>query len=374
MKKQLDKCLSVLCGQGLDQGVFSAVSAVLSVYRGGEWLRFGQSAGRTQYGPISAPVRKETLFDLASLTKPLSTTLSLLALVASGRLDWQDSLVRFFPSLEGTEQAEIRLWHLLNHCSGLPAYYPYFKQRPPLCSKENKQFLRQHILTGKRLHQPGETCLYSDLGFFLLGEIIERQSGQSLDRWYQETITDPFGLTQDIHFLPLQHSHTGALENMAATEDCPWRGRIIQGEVHDEHCWLVGGVAGHAGLFGTRDGVSSLCELILDCWQGRNVQSSIPASLLRQLLEYHHPGSTWALGFDRPTPGVSSSGRSLSPRSVGHLGYTGTSFWIDPDQDLVIVLLTNRVHPSRANERIRQFRPYFHDALMGVLRSYQAGK
>ena len=139
----------------------------------------------------------------------------------------------------------------------------------------------------------------------------------------------------------------------------------MQGEAHDEHCWLMGGVAGHAGLFGTLRGVMGLCAMILDVWNNRG-KASFPCGqeLLREALTTRHKNGSWCLGFDTPTPGHSSSGQYFSPQSVGHLGFTGTSFWIDPLHDIAIVLLTNRVHPSRINEKIRIFRPYFHDYIM----------
>ena len=368
MKKQLDKYLREACAQGLDQGVFSAVAAAVSLRRNGVWQRASSCAGRTRLGKYGVYVGPETLFDLASLTKPFSTTLSVLSLLASNRMNLQDSIERLLPGHNCTGKGNIKLWHLLNHWSGLPAYQPYFKKWPAIWAKKTRNWLLQQILAEPLAHEPGEECQYSDLGFILLGAIIEQQCDQSLDRWYESNITKPLGLTGKIGFLPLDRPLSCVREEIAATEDCQWRGRIIQGEVHDEHCWLMGGVAGHAGLFATLEGVTRLCECIVDLWQDRTIHPAIPQSVLRQALEHQHPQSNWALGFDRPTPGASSSGRYFSPRSIGHLGFSGTSFWIDPEQDIIIVLLTNRVHPTRANEKIRQFRPHFHDTLMqGIL-------
>ena len=135
----------------------------------------------------------------------------------------------------------------------------------------------------------------------------------------------------------------------------------MKGEVHDEHCWLLGGVAGHAGLFGTAAGVLRLCEALLDGWKGRERNCGW-AAVLPQALQRQLAHQTWCMGFDTPTAGASSSGSFFAPSSVGHLGFTGTSFWIDPERELIVVLLSNRVHPSRENIRIRQFRPRFHDA------------
>ncbi len=368
MKKQLDKYLREACWQGLDKGVFSAVAAAVSLHQDGVWQRTSWCGGKTRLDRSGVQVEPGTLFDLASLTKPLCTTLSVLPLLANGRLDWQDSIERLLPGLDCTGKGDIRLWHLLNHCSGLPAYYPYYKELPAIWSKSRKNWIQQRILAEPLLHEPGEECLYSDLGFLLLGAVIEKQSGQSLDVWYERNIIKPIGLSGNIGFLPLDRTLSRASVQIAATEDCQWRHKVMQGEVHDEHSWLLGGVAGHAGLFATLGGVTSLCECIVDLWQDRAVHPAIPQSVLRQALEHHHSRSDWALGFDRPSPGASSSGRYFSPRAVGHLGFSGTSFWMDPERDILIVLLTNRVHPTRTNEKIRQFRPYFHDHLMqGVI-------
>ncbi len=156
--------------------------------------------------------------------------------------------------------------------------------------------------------------------------------------------------------------------NIAATERCLWRDRIIQGEVHDEHCFLMGGVAGHAGLFGTLDGVLSLCTHIQKTWKGKKTGLPVDKRILDIALQRKYPDRTWCLGFDTPsTTGYTSAGKYLSKKSVGHLGYTGTSFWIDPEKYTILVLLTNRVHPSRENKKIKEFRPWFHDQVMNFL-------
>lgn len=373
MKKQIDKYLYEACSRGLDLGVFSAVAAAVSQRHKGKWHRHSCYAGMTRLDQAGVSVGPETLFDLASLTKPLCTTLSVLPLLTSGRLQWEDSIARHLPAVDCTEKGDIRLWHILNHCSGLPSYQPYYKECTANWSRKKQDWLIQRILAEPLVSEPGKECRYSDLGFILLAAIIEEGSGQSLESFYQKGITGPLGLERDIGFLALDRPLPIERERIAATEDCSWRGRIMQGEVHDEHCWLVGGVAGHAGLFATLNGVTTLCELITDVWKGRIVHPNISSSLLKYILEYKHQRSTWALGFDRPTPGGSSSGSYFSPTSVGHLGFSGTSFWIDAERDILIVLLTNRVHPTRANENIRQFRPYFHDQIMQVILKVRNG-
>ena len=222
----------------------------------------------------------------------------------------------------------------------------------------------QKIVKEPLQYSRGTTCLYSDLGFILLGLLLEKSAQIPLDQLYRKNIIEPLNLAEKIFFMPSNSSVQTEKTKMAATEDCPWRKKIMQGEVHDEHCWLMGGVAGHAGLFGTVGGVLSLCECLLDCWQERASHPAFSNNLLRYALNWKQPGESWRLGFDTPSSGRSSSGRYFSPKSVGHLGFTGTSFWIDPEQNVIVVLLTNRVHPSRENIKIREFRPFFHDFLM----------
>ena len=331
------RTLQTLLDQARQEGVFPSAGAA-----------FSHKKNRVR--AFTGPVDKETLFDLASLTKPLSTSLLLYTLFTQEQIHPEDRLARVWQDELPFDKGQLTLRSLLNHSSGLPAYYPWFQEFAPVQRQENKALLMQRIITAP-LSAPPQT--YSDLGFMLLGNIVEQVYGQDLATAFREQISLPLGLEQELLFCP------PAQRDCAATEFCRWRGRVIQGEVHDEHCWLLGGQAGHAGLFGTLEGVLQLCEAILDQWIGTS--SSPWGDFLSQ---GHIPGCTWCLGFDTPSPGTSSSGRYFSPQSLGHLGFTGTSFWIDPDHEVIVVLLSNRVHPSRENKKIQQFRPIFHDLLM----------
>jgi len=364
MKDQINIALRTLCGQAVAEGLCSGISAGVSL--AGKKARFNcvYGCGSTRFDHLGQEVNEQTMFDLASLTKPLCTALSTFALIDAGLFTWQSAcLSRLDPDLSG-EKNEISIEHLLAHSSGLPAYQPYYQGFEPMVGRENIATLLRLILAEPLIHPPGSQSIYSDLGFILLGRLIELYAGQPLYHVFRQAITGPLGLDRHLRFLPLGAVGQGEQECIAATEQCQWRQIIMQGEVHDEHCWLMGGVAGHAGLFGTAGGVLSLCEHLLDCWRGRTRHPSFADGLLRQALEWRDDAGRWGLGFDRPTPGQSSSGRTFSPNSVGHLGFTGTSFWIDPERELIVVLLTNRVHPSRENTKIRQFRPYFHDYLL----------
>lgn len=367
MKNQLNTVLAEACRQGLADGVCSAVTAGISVGWNTGRIHVKFAGGRTRFDDTGLPVEEGTFFDLASLTKPLCTTLLTLSLVGQDRLHLHSSLADILggPVVEEKKYIEIR--EILNHSSGLPPYQSYFEEFMAQPSAEAKHQLINRIFLEPLAYPTGSECHYSDLGFILLGHLVEYITGLPLQTSFRQQITERLGLAEDLFFLPLDRPLAVDRTRIAATESCRWRGRTLQGEVHDEHGWLMGGVAGHAGLFGTLHGVLALGEWILDLWQGRTEHSTIPVALLRTALERQLANGTWCLGFDTPTVGSSSSGRYFSPCSVGHLGFSGTSFWIDPKRDVVVVLLTNRVHPSRENTRIRRFRPFFHDQVMACL-------
>ncbi|MGV1100573.1 serine hydrolase domain-containing protein [Thiovibrio sp. JS02] len=338
-------------------------------------IGFGASRNRKTvietYGFLNYEREKEvdehTFYDLASLSKPLATVLSLLCLIKEDAIKLSDRLEIFFPGLGDREKKEVTIRNLLSHSSGFPAHREFFRQLIPLAQEERREKILALILAEPLLHAPGEKSLYSDLGFILLGLIIEKVSGQRLDMFYRQMVLAPLGLNEQILFLP-----TGAQGRkdmtLAPTEYCRVRKRILSGEVSDENAFAMGGVAGHAGLFGTINGVFQLLVHLLDQWQGREEHPNYRSRDLAGFLQRQDiPGSTWALGFDTPSAAGSSGGDHLSPASVGHLGFTGTSFWIDPARELVMVLLSNRVHTSRGNEQIKLFRPLFHNMVMESL-------
>lgn len=364
MKNQLNIYINEVCRQGLDQGVFSGISAGVSVYKDRLYKRGLFSGGWTRFDEAAHPIQRDTLFDLASLTKPLCTTLCVLYLIATGKIRCNDSLLSFFDIKNPGEKRKIEIQHLLNHSSGLPSYKPYFEKFKSEYLIENQEYIVQKILQEPLEYSPGKTCRYSDLGFILLGALVEKIAGMDLENAYRTFIIDPLGLSPSPCFLSLARQTPVQKELIAATEYCGWRKKQIQGEVHDEHSWLMGGVAGHAGLFGSIEGVLTLCEYILNMWKKRAEHAVFPNALLQWALETKHPIESWCFGFDTPSQGRSSSGSYFSPRSVGHLGFSGTSFWIDPEKDIVIVLLTNRIYPTRMNTKIKEFRPFFHDYLM----------
>ncbi len=302
----------------------------------------------------------QTIYDLASLTKPLATTLAIMKLVENSRVNLDDRLDRFLDISKDTDKASITLQHLLLHTSGLADYRRYFKNYPQTASFDWRTRLLEWIVREPLLEPPGKTCCYSDLGFMLLRGIIEIVTGSRLDQWVQTKIYQPMQLN-DLFFLPLERSI--AAEGIAPTEQCPWRSKLMQGHVHDENAYAAGGVDGHAGLFSTAADVHRLLMELLGCYRGQIDQGLFPRALVREFLELKI-GTERALGFDRPAEQNSAAGRLFSKNSVGHLGFTGTSFWIDLSESIIVILLTNRIHPTRDNERIREFRPLLHDEIM----------
>jgi CubicO group peptidase (beta-lactamase class C family) len=341
-------------------------------------VRYHAATGDASLVPVREPTSTDTLYDLASLTKPLATVTALLLLVQEGRVALEDAVQRHLPELAETPVGSATVCHLLNHSSGLPGWRPLYERivRPvkdqpggaavPL-EKAEAQRLALRLIGHEQLVYPrGARSLYSDLGFMLLGVLIERVSGLALHDFFNTRICDPLRASP-LGFRPLPLRDSGASagsssHGIAATERDPWRARLLRGEVHDENAFALGGVAGHAGLFGTAVAVSVVTGEWLHAWQGKG--KMLDHALARQFTRRQDgiPGSSWGLGWDTPSP-PSSSGSRFSVRSFGHLGYTGTSIWIDPEAALEVILLSNRVHPSRSNTAIQQFRPVIHDLI-----------
>jgi CubicO group peptidase (beta-lactamase class C family) len=339
---------------GIAEGVFPG--AVLLVALEGRTL-FHQAYGLADL-LLGESVTVETLFDLASLTKPLATSLCMMCLVEAGKISLESRLGDLLSPMAETEKAEVTVEQLLRHTSGLPDYRPYYEElvgRPPLARTAQ---LRK-LLTEEGLITPaGKKTRYSDIGFLILQWILEKISGRSLAILAQETVFGPLG-TETLHFPAMDPPFP--IASYASTEKCPWRKRVLRGEVHDDNAWALDGVAGHAGLFGTASDVNRVLTALLEVYHGDR------GFLCRETVHqfFSRPRSDQrALGFDVPDPEAPSCGRLFPNRALGHLGFTGTSFWMDPETALSVVLLTNRIHPSRENQKIREFRPKLHDAVM----------
>jgi len=355
LKKDLDK---IICNS-LEKNVFSGCT-VGFIYgenkkRAGDCFSYGYT-GEEKH---KKRVKDTTYFDLASLTKPLVTTLLVMILFEEGKLSLNDSLSKYFKSgLKGKE--DITIYHLLTHSSGLPAHKHYYKKLIELSPDLRNEKIVNWILKEKLCFAPGCGSLYSDLGFILLGYIIEKQSGYSLDSFFKKKIATPLGLEKDLVFAKNNILTHGVC---LMTGRCGWTNKELYGLVNDDNCRALGGVAGHAGLFGTIFGVLNLCEIIRQQYSGVHNHTFMSRETLKMFFEKKKE-SSWALGFDTPAAQKSSSGKCFSEKSIGHLGFTGTSFWIDLEKGITIVVLTNRVLCGDDLADIRLFRPTIHDTIM----------
>jgi CubicO group peptidase (beta-lactamase class C family) len=353
--------------------------AVIRVSRRGGLL-WHEAFGARSVEPERTPMRRETIFDLSSLTKPLATTTAFLLLCAERKVQLDDRVSRFFPNFGVHGKTQVSFRHLLAHCSGLAAWRPFHRDIVRLekggqrlnfvSSRGAKEWVYEQIHRERPEYPPGSRSLYSDLGFMLLGELVELLTREPLDRFCAGRIWRPLGLRATA-FIDLTRLRSRQLvpvaDAIAPTERCPWRKRILCGEVHDDNAFAMGGVAGHAGLFASAAEVDALAARLLACWRGED--DFLPTALLREAWSRDGsvPDSTWALGWDMPAAAASTAGRLVGAHAVGHLGFTGTSLWIDLDRQVAVTLLTNRVHPSRENDRIRDWRPRIHDAVWTVV-------
>jgi len=306
------------------------------------------------------PVKIDTVFDLASLTKSLATATAVMKLLERDGVALDSPISAILPEFAQTDKSGITIFQLLTHTSGLPAYRPYYRVLRHLPSSARKSALRRLLQAQPLVDRPGRQTVYSDLGYMILEWLIERVAQTSLDGYLEAAIYDP--LAVDTLFFPGKDLIPFP-KTVAATEYCPWRNVLLVGRVHDDNADVVGGVCGHAGLFGTARGIHQLLSHMLGVYHGKIPLGMFRRDLVRSFLS---PCSFSGRppGFDRPEGLFSSAGRYFSPNTIGHLGFTGTSFWMDLDRRAIVVLLTNRVHPSRGNMGIRAFRPLLHDIVM----------
>jgi CubicO group peptidase (beta-lactamase class C family) len=357
----------------------NAIPGATIAVRKGEHLAFEGAFGNRALQPEQAPMRLETVFDLSSLTKPLATTTAIMILVRDAKLKLDERVTRFFHNFGVHGKSRVTFRQLLAHCSGLAAWRPYYLQIAEIekrgrvnfmASRGAKEFVYDEIHRERLEYPPSSKTLYSDLNFMLLGEVIEQIAGVALNRFCRENIFRPLAL-RATDFIDIAQNRTRRLEPVremfASTSYCSFRKRWLVGEVDDENAYAMGGVAGHAGLFAPVREVDSLAHELLRCYRGRS--SFLPQQIVREFWSRDKTvaGSTWALGWDTPSPQHSSSGRYFSSNAVGHLGFTGTSIWIEPEREIVVSLLTNRVHPHRDNQAIRELRPRIHDLVMEAL-------
>ncbi|MFO1462825.1 MAG: serine hydrolase domain-containing protein [bacterium] len=342
--------------EAIQQKVFSGAQALVG--RGGHCLYRG-AFGTVSHDPEVRAVSEFTLFDIASLTKPVATaTLCLLAWQAK-RLDLEAQLQDYLPEFRRKESLTVR--HLLQHVSGLPAWLPLFEtaRGKGWTYEQVKEFYLTQLAATPLEAPPGERRIYSDLGFMLLGFLLEEVEGRRLEGLFWDQVAVPLGMTRTM-FHPLHHPDRVVPQDIAATEVCPWRGRLLWGEVHDDNAHVLGGAAGHAGLFGTAGDLELFLREILAARHGAGRLLAQEAFWVA--FDHEDPRK---LGWDTVSAEGSMAGKYFAPKtSVGHLAFTGCSFWLDFADGKYVILLSNRVHPSRDNEAIKEFRPRIHDLLV----------
>jgi CubicO group peptidase (beta-lactamase class C family) len=348
----------------VQSGVAPGGSVAAAVHRDGAWRILTGAAGRL--GASSDQVVKEnTVYDLASVTKPI-IALTLARLVETGRVSFTTPLGDLLEEARGTPSERLPLELLLSHRSGLEAHLPLFA---PLCRGEpmDRSLALKMAANGRRsdcLGAPSEqgfVPLYSDLGYLLLGEAICRSTRTALDELVEQEVNQPLGTK--LRSVRLWRHDPSFSARVAPSEVVAWRGGEIVGQIHDENAFaLVGdGSAGNAGLFSAAADVAKLGMRVLDVVSGRD-RSWLSHDTLEVLTRPRH-GGTLRAGFDGKALENSSAGQLFSNRSFGHLGFTGTSWWCDPEAQVVVVVLSNRVSPTRDNVLHKRYRPLLHDAL-----------
>ncbi len=333
-----------------------APGGVLLVAKNGKII-YHEPFGKSAYGKDSPPVTRETVFDIASLTKVVVTTTLSMILYEIGELDLQEKVSNYYPEFKKSIKDSINIRHLLTHTSGLPGWIPLYKKY-----KGKDEYIK--AISATQLESPpGSKTEYSDLGIILLGSIIEKIHGMPLEKLAQSHIFDPLNMKSTMY------NPSKSLKNrIAPTEKDDWRGYIVHGEVHDENAYAMGGVAAHAGLFSTTGDLAKLCQMLLNggIYNGKRIlnRKTIDLFTARQNVI---TGSSRAIGWDTPSH-PSSSGYYYSDNSFGHTGFTGTSIWVDRERDLFVILLTNRVYPTRNNRKISELRPTIHNIIMESMR------
>jgi len=307
--------------------------------------------GKLTYSPLAPDVTSQTFYDLASLTKPLATTLCIINLISRDLLSLESKVEDFF-NYRPKDKSEIKIKHLLSHTSGFPAIPELWK-----ISENNKTHIIKSILETPLEFNPATKTLYSDFGFILLGLIIEKITGLNLEIAISKFVFEPFDVNE-IMFAPRI-----APSFIAPTQFFNEESKFLWGEPDDRNARFLDGVAGHAGLFGSVRGVLELLKKILFIYKGEAKLSGFPRELLRIFFKRAliDPGSSWALGFDTPSGVDSTAGRYFSQNSIGHLGYTGASFWMDLEREIIIVFLSNRVFPVNTEENKKNMKVFRHD-------------
>lgn len=357
--------VDAIIGDGVRSGAYP--SAVL-VVGNSEGIIYQNGYGRLTYDESSAATTLRTIYDLASVTKVIATTAAIMKLYDEGQIDLNGSVASYIPEFGNNGKEDITVMNLLVHNSGLTAWTPFY-QDPNLDSPEK---VKQAVYNCTKEYATGSRTLYSDYNAFLLGEIVYRISGKTLDKYCKENIYAPLGMSDTYFLVPMTEDY-----RIAPTEnDTYWRNQLLVGYVHDEMAAMLEGVSGNAGLFSTGPDIYKLMQVMLN--KGTFKDGSNEVKLYGQttvdLFTTRVTGlgysSSRALGWDtrpEPTKYPPPCGWKFSANSFGHTGYTGTSVWADKEKDLIVIFLTNRVYPKRGNEEVRSIRPKVTDEVCRIM-------
>jgi len=313
---------------------------------------YSKAFGHYTYDKTSKPISTNSIFDLASVSKVIGTTSAAMILVDQNKLNLDEKVITYLPEFNNNGKEIITIRNLLVHNSGLAAFKKYYDEF------STAEEVINDIMNLELIYEPGSKYVYSDLGMITLQKVIEKISGKSLDKFLEENLFQPLGMNSTMY-----NPSNEIKQYCVPTElDDFWRMRQLQGEVHDERAYMLNGVAGHAGLFSTAEDLSKFVRMLLNDGEF-NHNKVIKKETIDEWTTKQSSQSDRGLGWDTKSEEKSSSGKYFSMNSFGHTGYTGTSIWVDKESKLFVILLSNRVHPTRANRKIIKFRPKIHDAI-----------
>ncbi len=394
-----------MLAQGVEDQVFPG--AVLLVGKQGEVVFF-ESVGQ-KYVPEYAPINHadprptsamtvDTVFDIASLTQPIITASLIMTLVEQGKIKLDERVTRYIPGFGVFGKSEIKIRHLLEHSSGLIHWHPFFEDLIDLnsssrlgilASRTAKDYVYNAVHKLNAKHKPSTRQIFSDIGYIILGELIETLTGYPLEKAAQRFLIQPLKM-RNTSFIDLSLIKRGTLSTVpdlvAPTEFCPWRKRVICAEVHDDNAWAMGGISGHGGCFSTAEDLHMYACHLLAAYFGESSFAS-----RRTVREFLYPWTSldadevqfehdvrgmrdqdryrWRYGWEGACDDNGMDQAHFSPFAVGHSGFTGCSLWLEPESGVDIILLSNRIHPTRNNKLMKTYRPLLHEAVIEALTS-----
>jgi CubicO group peptidase (beta-lactamase class C family) len=343
--------LSIYLNKAISDSAFPGCA--ISIGHRGK-LILEQSFGHYTYDIHSSKVEVNSIFDLASLTKVVATTTTAMILYDQGRLNLDQKVIEIVPEFTGGEKDEVTIRHILTHTSGLPGWVRFY------LDLEGKERIVQEICDTELINEPGTTYVYSDLGMILVQKILETIAQKPLDQLVRDYVTTPLNMNRTFY-----NPDSGLIKQIVPTEISEWHQKLVHGFVHDENTYVMGGVSGHAGLFSTVQDLSIFCQMYLNngFYDNKRIIKAETINLFTSRQDIVE-GSTRALGWDTRSEEHSMAGEYMSMSAFGHSGFTGTTVWIDPENQVFIVFLSNRVYPTRENRKISGVRPIVHNYVM----------